>query len=399
MMASQLQPASVDEAAHLVREAAREQRTLVPCGAGSKLAWTAPPSDRALRLSSLALRGIVAYEPGDGTITARAGTPWSELAAAVEAHGHHLSPQVPDPGGATLGGVLASGQSGVERLRLGPVRHQVLGMRVLMADGTVAASGGRLVKNVTGYDVHRLHTGAHGTLGMIVEASLRLHSQPEARAIALLDAATPEASLAFARRALAPPHAPHAVLVHDLAPRESSAAYQVAVLLGARADVLPEHVRALRRDLHEARILDAEPGSGPEPRVASLWSSLAGLERASDGWPHLRVAALPGDLARVWNALAAAAREGGLELRVLVHPGIATLDAWIRPLDAASVESIAARMRAAGARVHWRGLDAHLRARVDLRGGPPAGQALMRRIRLALDPAGLWEPDRLGAGW
>lgn len=143
--------------------------------------------------------GIIEYIPGDGTITAHAGAPWGALREAVQAGGHRLTPEI--PGQATLGGVIAAGRSGLDRVAFGPVRHHVLGLRVMDGTGRVAQSGGRLVKNVTGFDLHRIHTGAAGTLGVILEASLRLMPIPEAEV--LIQAEPAESPAAAVHAALA----------------------------------------------------------------------------------------------------------------------------------------------------------------------------------------------------
>jgi FAD/FMN-containing dehydrogenase len=111
-------------------------------------------------------------------ITARAGTTLAGLRALTAAERHWLTPFVAREERTTLGGALSAGQSGLDRLRFGPLRHHVLGMRVALGDGTIVKSGGRLVKNVTGYDMHRLYTGAHGSLCIVLEASLRLFPAP-----------------------------------------------------------------------------------------------------------------------------------------------------------------------------------------------------------------------------
>ena len=154
---------------------------MVPCGLGSKLGWTRPPPRADLLVSTRRLAGLLRHEPDDGTLSALAGTPMSELRAAALAGGHWLTPDVAAPRRATLGGVIAAGQSGLDRLRFGPARHHVLGARVMLADGTIARSGGQLVKNVTGFDLHRLYAGSHGSLCVILEVALRLFPAPRAR--------------------------------------------------------------------------------------------------------------------------------------------------------------------------------------------------------------------------
>jgi len=173
------EPQDEAQACALLRLAAREHWRVLPLGLGSKLGWR-PQRAADFALTTRALTGIVEYEPAEGVITARAGTTLAELRARAAAERHWLTPFVARPERATLGGAVSAGQSGLDRLRFGPLRHHVLGMRVALGDGTVVKSGGRLVKNVTGYDMHRLYTGAHGSLCVVLEVSLRLFAGPRA---------------------------------------------------------------------------------------------------------------------------------------------------------------------------------------------------------------------------
>lgn len=173
-------------------EAVAAGRPVVPVGGGTRLSWCRPEAREAEHLSMAPCTGILEYVPAEGTLTARAGTPWQELADAVHEGGHRLPARIPYSPGSTLGGVLASGVSGPDQFARQALRHHVLGCRALHSDGTVAQSGGRLVKNVTGFDVHKLHVGARGTLGVILEASLRLLPLPEE--VAVLEAASADAA-------------------------------------------------------------------------------------------------------------------------------------------------------------------------------------------------------------
>lgn len=160
---------------------------LAPLGTGSSFGWCRPDHDEeTLCISTCGMvpegaSGIVEYVPGDGVITAFGGASIAELRNAVRVGGHRLTPAI--AGTATLGGVLAAGRSGIDRCAFGPARHHVLGMRVLDGGGRITRSGGRLVKNVTGFDLFRLHVGARGSLGIILEVSMRLMPAPETELI------------------------------------------------------------------------------------------------------------------------------------------------------------------------------------------------------------------------
>jgi len=228
-------PQSEAGMAEFLRAAATDGWKLVVVGNGSKLSWYPAPANVDVILSSARLSGVSAYEPEDGTLSAWAGTPLLELEETVRAGGHHLSPEVPRPESATLGGVVASASSGFDRLRYGAVRENVLGLRVALPDGKVVKSGGRLVKNVTGYDLHRLLCGSHGTLGVITEVSLRLYPWPVAAGLLSASYATREEALSKARKALACPVHPVAIVVSDLGPGES---HRLELFLAGREDVI-----------------------------------------------------------------------------------------------------------------------------------------------------------------
>lgn len=392
-------PRGIDEAADAVRRAAREGAVVLPTGGDTKRTWTRPATRVDVELSTRALAGVVAYEPGDGVVTALAGTPWAEVEALVARHGHHLSPSIPGPERATVGGVVAAGQSGLDRLRYGPVRHQVLGLRVVLADGTIARTGGRLVKNVTGFDLHRLHTGAHGTLGLVAEVSLRLHPAPELRAVGLAFRPTRALALELARAALRAAPGAWAVLVTDRAGDGARARWLVQVLLAGTVAGVEDQVARMRDALPDLPWIVGQHGTPDQARVGRSWSAIASMENAGDGWPALRVACAPSALESACAALDAAASALGIEARTDAHPGLGIADLWLRPLDEAAVARISADLARVGARVHWRGLDDALRAQVDIHGGEePAGITLMRRIRANLDPRGLWATGRLPGG-
>jgi glycolate dehydrogenase FAD-binding subunit len=161
-------------------------------GGGTKLGWPPSPPPDTIELSTAGLTQIVEHNAGDLTAVLEAGVPLAEAQAVFAKEGQRLALDPPDPGGATLGGVVATGDTGPLRGRYGGPRDLVVGMRVALSDGTLAKSGGKVIKNVAGYDIAKLFGGSFGTLGAIVEVSVRLHPVAPATATALGDASDPE---------------------------------------------------------------------------------------------------------------------------------------------------------------------------------------------------------------
>jgi glycolate oxidase FAD binding subunit len=185
-------PSSTEEVAEVLRVAAQHDLAVVARGAGTTLDWGAPPTRADLLLDTAAMSGVVDHAAGDLVVVVRAGTPVSELQETVSAAGQRLALDVHDPA-ATVGGTLAVSPSGPRRLLYGTARDLLIGITFVRADGVVAKAGGRVVKNVAGYDFGKLLTGSVGTLGVITEATFRLHPLPAARRVVTLscpDAAT-----------------------------------------------------------------------------------------------------------------------------------------------------------------------------------------------------------------
>ncbi len=158
------EPETVAEAAELLRSAAG--RVSIERDGGDVV------------LSTARLNRLLEHEPGDLTAIAEAGLRLSELQAALAPHGQMLA--LDPPGDPTLGACLAGDLSGPRRHRYGAMRDLVLGVTVVLADGTVASSGGKVVKNVAGYDLGKLFSGSRGRLGLIARIALRLHPRPSA---------------------------------------------------------------------------------------------------------------------------------------------------------------------------------------------------------------------------
>ena len=349
-------PSTLEEWTALLEAVATDRLRCLPLGAGSSQRWRTPRAFESfdLVLSTARWTGVVAYEPGDGTLTARTGSTMASLADATREGGHRLTPDVARPAEATLGGVLGDGRSGLDRLRFGPVRHNVLGVRALHANATVARSGGNLVKNVTGYDLHRLYTGSRGSLCVLLEASLRLAPEPDVRAAGVRRCAHRDEALEAGRSVLDLALQPDAVVVEG---------EELTVFLSGRRDVVAWQEELLRRELSLEPVADA----------ARCWIRM----RDGADAPALHFGCRPSRLAATLEETTAKLASTGLAFTVQVHPCVATFTLTLEEgLDLIELED---RLRPSG-------------LRIGPQRGPaaPARDALERRLIEALDPTGLF---------
>jgi glycolate oxidase FAD binding subunit len=264
-------PASADGVAAVLREATAQGLATVARGAGTALDWGAPPERVDLILDTTGLDRLVEHGAGDLVVVAEAGLPVAALSETVRAAAQELVVDLPPErlaGGSTVGGALSTGASGPRRLQRGGIRDLVLGATVVLADGTIASSGGKVVKNVAGYDLAKLLTGAYGTLGVVVRAAFRLHPARPDRAFAV--ATGPLADVAArARDVVASQLAPAAVEIDRPAGSDDA---EVAVLLegttaavGQRAAAAAELLggRVQREPPAWWAVLPGAAGAGP----------------------------------------------------------------------------------------------------------------------------------------
>jgi glycolate oxidase FAD binding subunit len=183
-------PGSVEEASQVLAGAAADGLAVAFAGGGSKLGLGNPPERADLLVSTERLDQVLEHAAGDLVVRAQAGVRLADLQAQLAPAGQWLALDPPEPR-ATVGGVVAANASGPRRLRYGTVRDLIIGITVVLADGTVAHAGGKVVKNVAGYDLAKLFCGSLGTLGMIAEVIFRLHPLPAAAAVVTLEVEEP----------------------------------------------------------------------------------------------------------------------------------------------------------------------------------------------------------------
>jgi glycolate oxidase FAD binding subunit len=173
-----VRPGSSEEVAEVVKFAAAEKLAVIPTGARTKLAIGLPPRSYDLALDLTRLDRVISYDPGDLTLSVEAGIPLRKLAGVLPERGQFLPLAVPFFGRATIGGTVASGVDSPLRQFYGTARDYILGMEFVTGEGTLAKSGGRVVKNVTGFDIHKLMIGALGTLGVMTKVNFRTFPLP-----------------------------------------------------------------------------------------------------------------------------------------------------------------------------------------------------------------------------
>src|SRR5580704_151062 len=285
-------PASVAEASAVMTAAAGLGLAVLPRGTGTRLAWGAPPRRCDLVVDTARLDQVLEHEAGDLVARVQAGVRIDELARVLGRAGQQLSLDLPEaPGGAgrgTVGGVLATGVAGPRRLRYGTPRDLGIGITVVLADGTVAHSGGKVVKNVAGYDIGKLFAGSYGTLGLIVEAAFRLHPVPAAAAFVTRECDGAAAAQDLVAVAAGSPLAPSAA---EISRAGRGARFGVSVLIEGDKDGVFERAALLRELLGGGTSVSA----GPPP----WWGSAAA---AADG-TLIRITFWAGELAAVLDAL------------------------------------------------------------------------------------------------
>jgi glycolate oxidase FAD binding subunit len=387
-----IEPASLEEAAEALREATAEGRRVVCRGGGSKLAWGSPPTAADAILSTSALDRVLEHAEGDLIVRAEAGVRLDALQEVLAKAGQALALDPPEPG-ATLGGIVAAGASGPRRQRYGTARDLLIGITVVLSNGTVAHAGGKVVKNVAGYDLGKLFTGSLGTLGLIAEVTFRLHPIPDALAGVALEVPDPGAAGSAAQTLVHAQLDPTALELDWPDPARSG---RLVLLVQGRSPAVLEQARAAARllEAHGApELLEQPPDLGARP-----WQD-AGAAGEAVG---LKAACVPTELPGVIGDLWAAARGGGLGVALRAHAGVGVTYAALRGGDtgalATAVEEARGRLARRGGSLVVLQAPLEVKRRIDVWG--PVGDALplMRRVKERFDPAGTMSPGRFVGG-
>jgi glycolate oxidase FAD binding subunit len=394
-----IEPASEQELAAALAFADRETLKVLVRGGGTQLGLGHPPSGGDILLSTLGLDQVIEHAPHDQTVTVQAGIRLAALQAHLASTRQWLALDPVLGKGATIGGIVSTNASGPQRLRYGGVRDQILGVRVALADGTLARGGGKVVKNVAGYDLPKLFTGALGTLGVIVAATFRLYPLPAASRTVLISAPGPAPLCALVLRVLASPLVPTALDV--VAPAEAEGLCRLV----ARFQAMTEETVAdqAARLLALARELDLDGHALVDETAEQQWST-ADSEVAHTGAPAsgllLKTSVLPGDVAGWLEDLAATAQRESLTARWRAHAGHGLIFTNLAGEAASLVVAVGWLRDAAVAR---RGSLVVLDASPPLVGGvdvwgPSPALDLLRRLKEQFDPRATLNPGRFVGG-
>jgi glycolate oxidase FAD binding subunit len=390
-------PSSTAEVAALLRTAAEAGLAVVPRGAGTGFSWGAPPSRCDLVLDLRSMDQVLEHAAGDLVARVQAGVTIGQLAVALGSAGQQLALDVPAE--ATAGGVVATGTAGPRRFRYGAPRDLLIGVTVVRADGVVARSGGKVVKNVAGYDLGKLFAGSQGTLGVITEATFRLHPLPAAVAWVTVEFGPAERAGAVAAVAAAAnsPLVPSAVELDW--PGGSQRPLRVGVLLEGTGPGVAERAKQM------SELLAAPGGSVSVAETApSRWGVLPEYAIV------VRVSFWVSALGSVLDALAAAGAAAGIRPAVSGPAGAGALYACLDPgtsdTDAvrfvtALRERVAAALGSGGPRGPRGGVAVLAAPPAVLAagaGGAVPGLPLMRAVRDQFDPDHRMFPGRMEDG-
>jgi glycolate oxidase FAD binding subunit len=381
------EPDSVEETSELLKFAADEGLAVSPRGGGTKVSLGNPPRDLDLVLSTARMNEVIEHVPGDQVVRVQAGLKLRDLQDQLSGSDQMLGIDPPErDAGATVGGVVAANSSGPRRHRYGTIRDLIIGITVVLSDGTVAKAGSKVVKNVAGYDLSKLFTGSLGTLGVIAECNFRLHPRPEAGRTVAVELESTQAAGEAAQAVL------HAQLVPSALELRWSDDERLLTLL---IEGIPPGVEAqsdtasyLLRGFGEVRTLTHEEADS---------SGLPG----GGGEATIKISAPPAELTGVLDSTLGACSRRGVKPRITGHAGIGVTYVALSGDEDAQVqivEELREIWSRRGGSVVVRGAPPSFKERVEAWGPLGSRLELTRRVKQKFDPRGIMNPGRFAGG-
>jgi len=397
-----VRPGSIEQLSRVLALAHDAGLAVIPRGSGSALELGSPPARADLVVDLCGLDQVIEHNPADLTVTVQAGVSAGALATRLAPHRQWLALDPPGAAARTLGGITATNASGPLRVRYGTLRDLLLGVRFVQADGVVTWGGSKVVKSVSGYDVPKLMVGALGTLGVLGELTLRLHSLPEAERSWLVLLASATKAQAFVEQVVASPLQPSRIeFFNDEALRAlaaESTGVGVAVSIGSVSEAVREQGERLGA---MAKIVRARMAPLPD----GFWAAAESALTCPPGWTVLHVVSLADRLADTAEVIQSAARAAAprSEMRLSGCAALGTFRVLLGGAAVAEAATITTRVRhriaaIGGSAAIARG-SAELRKAVDPWGPiEPGSFALMRALRDAFDTGRVLNPGRYVGG-
>ncbi|HXR65906.1 MAG TPA: FAD-binding oxidoreductase [Ktedonobacteraceae bacterium] len=401
-------PRNAQEVSGVIALANQRGLTTLARGGGSRMHLGAIPASLDILIETGKLTRLLEHEAPDLTCQVEAGMTLADLQTHLAIKGQWLPLDPPAPAQTTLGGILASNASGPKRLRYGTARDLVIGLQVVQANGEIARSGGRVVKNVAGYDLNKLYIGSLGTLGVIVEANFKLQPIPTHERTLLLTFSSCRDAMQTIIAIMGSLLTPSAMELID-----AGAANDMSNFFGLN---LPTNGYTLAlnfegslvtidRQIDDARLMARSNG-------ALLGDDLAGAEQEQfwnavrehlDGSVTCKTAILVSQMAHYLQKLDEICRRHDLEAAVIAHAGNGILYIELRPGDATPrlIEAIAElrkHAREARGSLVVEHCPVDLKRRIDVWGEPGSNFRLMQRLKEQFDPKGTFVKGRFVGG-
>jgi glycolate oxidase FAD binding subunit len=397
----EVRPRTLEEAREAMAQAAREGARVLFVGGGTELELGAPPSAVDLRFRTDGLDRVVEHAPLDQIVIVEAGVRLGVLQAQLATKGQMLALDPPWPDRATIGGVVATNAFGPRRTRYGSVRDLIIGISIVRADGTAARGGGKVVKNVAGFDLPKLMVGSLGTLALITTVTFRLHPLPEGSTTLLfrdLDAQAVRKLRLAIRQAQLEPGAVAALVREGGA--DLGVRFDAHFELGVRFEGFLSGVKQ-----QAGRLLELAQAEGwaleqlDEAAARDFWARHDWAREASASF-RAKLAARPSDVERMVNGVLASLFPVLEQPRAVYYP---TLGLGLVAGDSQAGASVAKAISAARealreGTVTIQAAPASVRQAVEMWGPPPPALSLMNSVKERLDPARRLAPGRFVGG-
>ena len=385
-------PETPDAVAAILRWAADAGQAAIPWGAGTKQGLGNVPRAYDLALDLTALDQVLEYEAADLVITAQAGISLAALQARLREAGQFLALDPPYADRATLGGTLAANASGPSRLLYGTARDLVLGLRVALPNGELVKSGGKVVKNVVGYDLNKMHVGALGTLGVIVEVTLKVHPLPAAQATVAASFPTLQAAHETAGKLFRSVLYPRAVeLVRaPMSGLPGDGPWHVLTWCSGAAATVDRQARDASSWCREAGASAVERLEGDGH--AALWRAVSDFGCGGEGRCLLKLTCLPTDVAALVEAVN---RQVGAPPEIVAHAGNGIVYASL-PADTSSsvLQSVTQEATSRGGAAVVDHAPLEVKRQIDVWGPTRGDFSLMQSLKREFDPKSTLNPGR-----